>query len=60
VDQKSQGCNKGCKKNFHETIANTRKDLNGGLDLMIQGEAQMMKTLIDNTRQGFEAKITEV
>jgi NurA-like 5'-3' nuclease len=48
------------KKNLHEAIANTRNDLQAELGLMIQGEAQMIKTLLDNTRQRLEAKLAEV
>jgi hypothetical protein len=48
------------KKDFYNAMANTRNDLHDKLNLMIQGEAQMMKTLIDTTQQGREAKTAEV
>jgi hypothetical protein len=39
------------KKGFHKAIVNTRNDLHDELGLMIQGEAQITKTLIDTMRR---------
>jgi fumarate hydratase class II len=47
-------------KSLLETIKDTREHLHKELGLMIQGEAQMTKTLIDTTRRGLEAKRAEV
>jgi hypothetical protein len=47
-------------KSLLETIIDTREHVHEELGLMIQGEAQMTKTLLDTTLRGFEAKIAEV
>jgi hypothetical protein len=47
-------------KSLLETVTDTREYLHEETDLTIQGMAQMMKTVIDTTRQGPKAKIVEV
>jgi hypothetical protein len=47
-------------KNLLETITDTREHFHEELDLMIQGKAQMMKTLTDTMWQGLETKRAEV
>jgi hypothetical protein len=47
-------------KSLLDTITDTREHLHEELGLIIQGEAQMMKTLIDTTWRGLKAKIPEV
>jgi hypothetical protein len=47
-------------KSILETITNTREHVHEEFGLMIQGEAQMTKSLIDTTRRGVEANTTEV
>jgi hypothetical protein len=43
-----------------KTIIGARKHFHGEFGLMIQGETQMTKTLMDTTSRGLEAKIVEV
>jgi hypothetical protein len=43
-----------------ETVTYTREHLYGQLGLIIQGKAQMIKTLVDTTWQELKAKIAEV
>jgi hypothetical protein len=47
-------------KSLLATITHTREHLHEELGLMIQGKAQMTKTLMDATRRGLGAKIAEV
>lgn len=47
-------------KSLLETVTYTREHLYGELGLMIQGKAQMIKTLIDTTWQELKAEIAEV
>jgi hypothetical protein len=47
-------------KNLLETVTDTREHFHEKLGLMIQGKAQMTKTLIDATLRVLEAKTAEV
>jgi transcriptional regulatory protein LevR len=48
------------KKDFYEAIANTRKDFQEELGLMLQVDTQTTKALIEAIRREFQAQLKEI